>query len=345
MVPLFPRFALKIKYPRLRELGINPNNRLGDVFRPRHPLRPRRLALRYALYSLPEIKGDNCGNAILSPGWSHPERLLPSSVLILGRKGSALIDDEGELLEVRPSRVVLLAAGRHHKGAERIAASASYFWIHFTATSGSPSMLTEQEAGTILSSPHIRGHKLEEAALVPQIFDLKDEEPFVQAFHELLFEQESPSYTPLKYQALFRQLLIRLTECVIASSEGSPGARDDGGSPIASIVYTIIAEVLENLIDPELSVKSIAARLRLNPDYVGRRFKEVMGISIGSYVLKKRIQFAQGRLEESNDSVKEIARQCGFGTMRHFIRQFKSEAGMTPTEARLHYQARHINNQ
>jgi hypothetical protein len=31
--------------------------------------------------------------------------------------------------------------------------------------------------------------------------------------------------------------------------------------------------------------------------------------------------------------------------MRHFIRQFKSEAGTTPTEARLHYQARHINNQ
>jgi AraC-like DNA-binding protein len=302
--------------------------------------------LRYALYSLPDTRADNCGNAILSPGWSHPERLLPSSVLILGRKGKALIDDEGEALEVGPSRIILLAAGRHHKGAEKIRASASYYWIHFTTAADALSLLDEGETDTILSSPDIRGYKLREAALLPQSFDLKDEEPFAQAFHELLFEQESPSYTPLKYQAIFRQMLIRLTECVIASyGRQSSRARSEGGSPIASVVYAIVAEILENLIDPELSVKTIASRLRLNPDYIGRRFREVMGSSIGSFILKKRIQFAQGRLEESNDSVKEIARQCGFGTMRHFIRQFKSEAGMTPTEARLHYKARHINNQ
>lgn len=301
--------------------------------------------MRYTLYSLPDTRADNCGNAILSPGWSHPERLLPSSVLILGRKGSAVIDDEGELLEVRPSRIVLLASGRHHKGAEKIRSSASYYWIHFTAPGDSLSALSEEEAATVLSSPDVRGYKLRQAALVPQSFDLKDEEPFVQSFHELLFEQESPSYTPLKYQAIFRQMLIRLTESVIASYGGPSGAGAERGSPIASIVYATVADVLERLIDPELSVKTIASRLKLNPDYIGRRFREVMGISIGSFILKKRIQFAQGRLEESNDSVKEIARQCGFGTMRHFIRQFKSEAGMTPTEARLHYQARHINNQ
>lgn len=302
--------------------------------------------MRYALYSLPDTTADNCGNAILSPGWSHPERRLPSSVLILGRKGSALIEEEGEILEVAPSRIILLAAGRHHRGAERIAASASYYWIHFTAAEGALSMLSEEEAEAILRNPAVRSHKLEEAALLPQSFDLKDAEPFAQAFHELLFEQESPSYTPLKQQAIFRQTLIRLTELVIASRGRQRSGRPaESESPIASIVYATVAEVLENLIDPELSVKTIAASLKLNPDYIGRRFREVMGSSIGSFILKKRIQFARGRLEESNDSVKEIARQCGFGTMRHFIRQFKSESGMTPTEARLHFQARHINNQ
>jgi AraC-like DNA-binding protein len=300
--------------------------------------------LRYALYSLPGTTADNCGNAILSPGWAHPERLLPSSVLILGRKGTALIEDEGEVLEIKPSRIVLLAAGRHHKGAERIRYPASYYWIHFTSAEGALSMLGEEEADTVLSSPDVRGYKLRTSAFVPQSVDLRDEEPFAQAFHDLLFEQESPSYTPLKYQAIFRQMLIRLTECVIAS-HGAAGDRAQGGSHIASIVYTTVAEVVESLTDPELSVKSIAAKLRLNPDYIGRRFRGVMGTSIGAFILKKRIQLAQCKLEESNDSVKEIARQCGFNTVRHFIRQFKSEAGMTPTEARLHYQARHINNQ
>jgi AraC-like DNA-binding protein len=329
----------------LRRKGNNQNNRLSDVFRLRLGGAARRPILRFALYSLPATHADNCGNAILSPGWSHPERLLPSSVLIVGRKGRVRIEDEGEVLEVRPGRVVLLAAKRRHRGAEAIAAPASYFWIHFTAMDEGPAMLSEQEADTILSNPSIRGYKIAESALLPQAFNPKDGDPIVQAFHDLFYEQESPSYTALKYQAIFRQLLIHLTECVIEGRGAPDGAGMADGSPIASVVYSIIAYVLEHLMDPELSVKAVAAELRLNPDYLGRRFKEVMGISIGSFILKKRIQFAQGRLQESRDSVKEIAAQCGFGSARHFIRQFKSEAGMTPTDARQHFIARHINNQ
>jgi AraC-like DNA-binding protein len=296
--------------------------------------------MRYALYSLPLTQADNCGNAILNPGWSHPERKLPSSVLILGRKGCAVIDEEGERLEIRPSRIALLAAGRRHKGATPIESPASYFWIHFTASEGGLSLLDEEDAGTILSNADIVRHRLVESALLPQSLDLKDDEPFAQYFHALFYEQESPSYTPLRYQAIFREMLIALTERVIESRRSS---RDE--AQLTSIVYAVIAEISEHLTDTGLSVKSIATSLRLNPDYLGRRFKDVMGISIGSYILKKRIRIAEERLQLSHDTVKEVAERCGFGTMRHFLRQFKGERGMTPTDMRLHYLARHINNQ
>jgi AraC-like DNA-binding protein len=297
--------------------------------------------MKYAIFPLTAIHADNCGNAILSPGWKHPERRLPSSVLILGKRGSAVVVDEGEELEIRPSRITLLAAGRHHRGARPIEASASYFWMHFTAADGGPALLSPAETDAMLSNEDIMSHKLGEAALVPQSFDLKDEEPFVQYFHDLFYEQESPSYTAMKYQIVFQEMLIRLTECVIAAHRSS-GASD---SSLASIVYAIISAVLENLNDSDLSVKTIALALSHNPDYLGRRFREVMGISIGTFILRKRMQLARSLLQNSNDSVKEIAAQCGFGSARHFMRQFKGEAGMTPSELRLHHQARHINNQ
>jgi AraC-like DNA-binding protein len=201
-------------------------------------------------------------------------------------------------------------------------------------------MLEEEDAVAILSNADIVRHRLNKSALLPQSFDLKDEEPFTQYFHALFYEQESPSYTPMKYQMIFREMLIALTESVIESRKSVRGE-----APLTSIVYAIIAEISERLTAPDLSVKSIAASLRLNPDYLGRRFKEVMGISIGSFILKKRIKLAEARLQLSHDTVKEVAELSGFGTMRHFLRQFKSEYGMTPTEMRLHYQARHINNQ
>jgi AraC-type DNA-binding domain-containing proteins len=296
--------------------------------------------MEYALYDLPSIHADNCGNAVLTPGWVHPERRISSSVLILGRRGRALIEDEGSVLEVAPGRLVLLAAARRHVGAAPIDAPASYYWIHFTAAPGALAMLGEDEAGTVLSNPAIRQHRLEEAALVPQSLDAKGDEAFAQYFQALSYEQESPSYTKLKYQSIFRELLIAITERVIAAS----GLRQPD-TQLTSVVYAIVEEISAKLTDPDLSVKSIAACLKLNPDYLGRRFKEVMGVSIGAYILKKRVLLAQSKLELSRESVKEVAESCGFASMRHFLRQFKSECGMTPTEMRLHYQARHINNQ
>jgi AraC-like DNA-binding protein len=39
-------------------------------------------------------------------------------------------------------------------------------------------------------------------------------------------------------------------------------------------------------------------------------------------------------LVESADSMKEIARQCGWGDPFHFSKDFKRLTGMTPTEYR-----------
>lgn len=300
----------------------------------------------YGLYSLPDIRADNCGEAILRPGWIHPERRLPSSVLILGRRGRAAIDDEGEGLEVRPGRAILLPAGRGHRGAAPIRASAAYYWIHFTAPLRAMSLLGEGEALAVLGDQGIARHRLRESALVPQSLDLPDPGPVARCFRDLLFEQESPSYTPLKYQAVFRCLLIALTECALESRGGA--AREGDARPddeLSRISYAVRARISERLCDPELSVKSIAAFLGLNPDYLGRRFKKAAGVSIGTFILRERVKLAEARLQSTRDPVKRIAAACGFASTRHFLRRFKAERGVTPTELRLHYDARHINNQ
>jgi AraC-like DNA-binding protein len=294
----------------------------------------------YGLYSLPDIRADNCGEAILRPGWSHPERRLPSSVLILGRRGRAGILDGGELLETRPGRALLLLAGRSHRGAAPIRASAAYSWIHFTAAPRGLAILDEPDALAVLGDPAIARHRLRESALIPQSIDLPEPGPVSRFFRDLLFEQESPSYSPLKFQLIFRCLLIALTEGALSSR--GPARRE---SELSRLAYAVRAEISERLCDPELSVKSIAAALDLNPDYLGRRFRQAAGVSIGTFILKERIDLAEARLQSTRDPVKEIAAACGFASTRHFLRRFKAERGLTPTEQRLHYDARHINNQ
>ncbi|MGE5583058.1 MAG: helix-turn-helix domain-containing protein, partial [Bacillota bacterium] len=157
-------------------------------------------------------------------------------------------------------------------------------------------------------------------------------------FRELLNEQERPCYTRWKLQLLFQNLLIAITEETINTYQ--PPTKLSAGS---SLVYAIVSDINSRITDPNLSVKLIAGELRHNPDYLGRQFKSVMGMSIGEYILQQRIKLAEELLRESHETITTIAKKCGFCSVRHFLRQFHRERGMTPSELRRRYQAMHIN--
>ena len=284
------------------------------------------------------LHADNCGCAMLSPPWVHPRRKLGSSVLIVGNRGRVPIVDGDRELWIEPGTVSLLPAGQIHFGSQSISAPAMYFWFHFT-TVKPPVILPELAADTIFSDPGITSHKLDGAALLPLHYTLGDPEPVYQAFHDLLYEQENRSYTSHKFQIMFQSLLINLTAGVIGVHR--PGS---AGATRTSVAYDIVRFVAEHLTDPNLSIKMVAKAICLNPDYAGRRFKETMGLSVGEYLLKKRVELAVRLLQETGDTMAYVAGQCGFSSVRNFLRQFKAAKGMTPTEVRQRHRIMHVNS-
>ncbi len=285
----------------------------------------------------PPPKADNGGCAILTPGWTHPKRKLDSCVIILGRKGSVFIEEEGTSLEIKPNRITVLFAKRTHLGKLPINSQASYYWLHFTLPS-SPVILSEDEVSVIFSNKNIIKQRLHQAALLPQQIDLENQDYILNLFRELLNEQETPSFTSHKFQLLFQSLIIAVTEATINLYLTKKNI-----SKKTSIVHSIIAMVASELSDPNLSIKSIAKDLYHNTDYVGRQFKNIMEISVREYILQQRIKFTKQLLEETQETVTIIAEKCGFTSMRHFLRQFKRVTGMTPSELRSKHQAIHIN--
>jgi len=258
-------------------------------------------------------------------------------VIIFGRKGNVLIAEDGKTLEVKPNRLVVLIAGRTHCGKIPIDSQASYYWFHFTLPN-SPVILSDKEVSLIFSNKNIIKQRLDQAALLPQQINLNNQEYIYNLFRELLNEQESPSYTSWKFHILFQSLLISITEATINLYTHMKSISNK-----TSIVHSIIAMVASELSDPNLSIKTIAQKLYLNPDYVGRQFKSIMGISVGEYILQQRLKFTKKLLEETNETITIIAENCGFASIRHFLRQFKRITGMTPSELRSRYQAIHIN--
>ena len=63
-------------------------------------------------------------------------------------------------------------------------------------------------------------------------------------------------------------------------------------------------------------------------------YKNTFGINIIQDVIAGRIKKAKEMLSSTNLTIEEIAMKCGYKTEFHFMRQFKSQTGFTPTQFR-----------
>ncbi len=72
-----------------------------------------------------------------------------------------------------------------------------------------------------------------------------------------------------------------------------------------------------------------------------RAFKETFGCTLHQYVMRRRIERAQTLLLLSNDPLRQIAAECGFGSHSHFTRLFRKIVGQRPGAwRRLHASVR-----
>ncbi|MNJ56515.1 HTH-type transcriptional regulator YesS [compost metagenome] len=74
----------------------------------------------------------------------------------------------------------------------------------------------------------------------------------------------------------------------------------------------------------------------MNPDYLGKVFKQVTGDNFSHYLSRLRIEKAAEQIRRSGDvKVFELADSYGFGgNSKYFSQAFKKWIGMTPTEYR-----------
>ncbi len=82
--------------------------------------------------------------------------------------------------------------------------------------------------------------------------------------------------------------------------------------------------------DSELNVEGIANYLEMSAIYISRCFKESYNVRIPDYIAQIRIQNAKEQLQNTEDSMGEIAERCGFLSSNVFIKTFKKLEGITP---------------
>lgn len=79
-----------------------------------------------------------------------------------------------------------------------------------------------------------------------------------------------------------------------------------------------------------LSVEDLAARLRISPRTLARRFADQLGTSPGAWLLSRRVAEARRLLEETDLPVDAIAVRVGLVSAVNLRRRFRAQVGTTP---------------
>lgn len=84
------------------------------------------------------------------------------------------------------------------------------------------------------------------------------------------------------------------------------------------------------------SVKSLAEKLHVSPNYLSDLLKKETGMNTQDHIHTYLIEEAKNLLVGTDLSVSAMAYTLGFEYPQYFSRLFKSKTGMTPSEFRSH---------
>ena len=248
---------------------------------------------------------------------THPKRVIDSFELIYVKNGVLGIEEEGNEFVVAQDEALILWPGRRHAGTLPYSPDLQFYWVHFTLADPDP-----EENASGLS--------------VPQHARISRPEQMTSLFRRLLNEQEQSGVQPIPDSLMLTLMLWEITHSRLASVDSNGAA--------AVLAGRADAYIRTQFHEP-ISASTIAARLKCNPDYLGRVFRNLYGRTITEAIHVKRVRHATTLLADGKLSIDRVAQESGFEDSGYFRRLFQRIEGMTPKAYRKMHVRVHVNTQ
>lgn len=101
----------------------------------------------------------------------------------------------------------------------------------------------------------------------------------------------------------------------------------------SKIIETALSYIEENFRD-KITLDDLAEACFTNKFYISHLFTRIQNVSIGKYIVNRRIEEAKLLLSDEDLSIASIAEQTGFIDPGYFCRAFKKNTGLTPSDYR-----------
>jgi AraC-like DNA-binding protein len=128
----------------------------------------------------------------------------------------------------------------------------------------------------------------------------------------------------------------RLISDILLSVLLEKSVEKENGSKRQSCTEKVI-DYIEQHIDEDLRVETIARSLFLSPEHIIRTFRKEKGQTPYQYIKARKMLRAKKLLQTTNIPLKEVAEMVGYSSLNAFSTQFKNTMGISPREFRMRY--------
>lgn len=141
-------------------------------------------------------------------------------------------------------------------------------------------------------------------------------------------------YEMLQHLAMLRKTDYRVKSLAVLYNIVSRLATEVKPSSFNPVLTPAIEYIEENIDRADLNLTSLANVSRISEVYLRRLFNREFGVSPKQYITTLRISRAKQLLKNSGTPVSQVAEECGYSSVYHFSRAFKTATGYTPSEYR-----------
>jgi AraC family transcriptional regulator len=139
-------------------------------------------------------------------------------------------------------------------------------------------------------------------------------------------------------RAAARSCIAQATALLRAEGNKTEPAGEDshasGRSGLAPWQINKVRNYLEEHLDAQIHVSTLARITRLSRSYFSLAFKRSIGETLHAYLTRRRVARAQELMLTTDQMLSHIALDCGFCDQAHLSRVFRRFIGVTPNQWR-----------
>ncbi|MBE6022550.1 MAG: AraC family transcriptional regulator [Cellulosilyticum sp.] len=257
--------------------------------------------------------------------WIHQHSILTDYELIVMTKGTLYISynkqnytlSEGEMLLLPP-----LEEPNNYRNGFR-PSECSFYWLHFAchhpvnSLSVVPSSLTNH-ASSVTSN----------TVLIPTQMSLPHSEKVIVLMKQLQ-DAIRLKYTSFSLDYMTTIILLEIYHQFLLTTSHTPQKEDKQKQ-----IFNDIIDYIKQNIHTKLTVTAVAKHFGYNEKYLSHMFSKTSNISLKQFILKNKIDAANFLLTDTNQSIQDIALYLGFTDYHNFMKCYKKNTGLTPSEYR-----------